>query len=117
MLAVFSSGYALKTDWRFLILIYTWAILLVIAIATARSWLPSDPVAGVLIFTFGLCGSAIILPCFAFAAVGWAVWSFRGRAPADRRPAWLALAAASVTFTLTTGYLLLLVGIIRPFHI
>jgi hypothetical protein len=117
MLAVSSSGYALKTVWRFLILIYGWATLLVIAIATAKWSLPSDPVAGVLIFTFGLCGSAIILPCFAFAAVGWAARSFRRRAPADRRPAWFALAAALVTFTLTTGYLLLLIGIIRPFHI
>jgi hypothetical protein len=117
MLAIPSSGYALKTVWRFLILIYGWAILLVLVIATAKSWLPSDPVTGVLIMTIGLGGSAIILPCFAFAAVGWAAWSFRGRAPADRHPAWFALAAALVTLTLTTGYLLLLMGIIRPFHI
>ena len=94
MLVIPSSGYAVKTVWRFLILIYGWAILLVLAIATAKSWLPSDPVTGVVIMTIGLGGSAIILPCFAFAAVGWAAWSFRGRAPTDRHPAWFALAAA-----------------------
>jgi hypothetical protein len=34
--------YALKMTWRFLVFTYSWAVLLVIALATAKSWMPPD---------------------------------------------------------------------------
>ena len=105
-------AYALKTTWRFLVLIYTSAVLLAIALATARSWMPSDEGAG-LFLAVGFIGSVILLASFSLAAVGWALWSFRGRTSAERRPAWLGLLIALITFALSTGYLMLLTGLIR----
>jgi flagellar basal body-associated protein FliL len=102
----------LKTTWRFLVLIYTWAVLLVIALATARSWMPSNEGAA-LFLGVGFIGSVVLLTCFSLAAVGWALWSFRGRTSAEQRPAWLGLFVALITLALSTGYLLLLTGVIR----
>ena len=110
-----SPAYALTTTWRFLVLIYSWAVLLVIALATAKSWMPPDEGAA-LFLAVGFIGSVVLLACFSLAAVGWALWSFRGRTLAERRPAWLSLLVALITFALSTGYLLLLTGLI-PRHI
>jgi hypothetical protein len=101
-----------KTTWRFLVLIYSWAVLMVIALATARSWMPSDEGAG-LFLAAGFTGSVVLLPCFSLAVVGWALWSFRGRTSVERWPAWLGLLVALITFALSTGYLLLVTGLIR----
>jgi hypothetical protein len=105
-------AYALKTTWRFLVLIYSCAVLLVIALATSRSWMPSDEGAA-LFLAVGFSRSVVLLTCFSLAAVGWALWSFRGRTLAERRPAWLSLLVAVITFALSTGYLLLVTGLIR----
>jgi hypothetical protein len=105
-------AYALNTTWRFLVLIYSWAVLLVIALATSRSWMPPDEGAA-LFLAVGFIGSVILLACFSLAAVGWALWSFRGRTSAERRSAWIGLLVALITLALSTGYLLLLTGVIR----
>jgi hypothetical protein len=106
-----SPAYALKTTWRFLVLIYSWAVLLVIALATAKSWMP--PLGAALFVAVGFIGSVVLLACFSLAAVGWALWSFHGRTLAERRPAWLSLLIALITFALSAGCLLLLTGLIR----
>jgi hypothetical protein len=110
------SDYALKTSWRFIALVYSLALTLLLAIVTTRWWAGSHAFTGwVFVIIFSI--SVVLVCCFAFAAVAWAALSFRGRLPEERRRAWLGLAAALFTFALCTAYLLLLTGVIRPFNI
>ena len=108
--------YALKTAWRFVALVYSLALALLLAIVTMRWWADIHELAGwISVILFSM--SVVLICCFALAAVGWAAWSFRGRSAAERRRACLGFAAALFTFALSTAYLPLLTGVIRSFNI
>ena len=110
------SEYALKTAWRLIALVYGLALTLLLAIVTTRWWAGIHDIAG-WIFVIVVSMSVVLICSFALAAVGWAAWSFRGRAPEEWRGPWLGFAVALFTFALCTAYLLLLTGVIRSFNI
>jgi ABC-type amino acid transport system permease subunit len=111
-LALPDPVYASKTAWRFLALVYSLALFVFIAGATARWWARTSELS-LLFFMTALCLIVPVVCCFALAAVGWAAFGFRGRAPLERRAAWRALAASAFTLALLASYLAFLAGVIR----
>ena len=103
--------YAVETAWRFVALVACMSLLLVLVALTApwSARVPeTTPFIVVVFFSMGL----IVLVCFAFAAVGWAVCallpssSFRGAASR-------ALVAALISLFIVGGYALVFTGVIR----
>ena len=104
--------YASKTAWRFVALVYSLALLVFTAGVTARWWMRMSELAPFL-FAAALTLIVPVTVSFALAAVGWAAFGFRDRAPSERRAAWRAFGAAAVTLLLLTSYLLFLARVIR----
>jgi hypothetical protein len=113
MLTAPSSDYALKTAWRLVAVVYGLAVVFVVPFSTIRLWASEERFIAVWIFLTLLWLAMFSGTSFAFAAVGWAAWSFRGRPVHLRYRAWIALSVALLTFALCAGYLLVMTGMIR----
>jgi hypothetical protein len=105
-------AYASKTAWRFVVLVCSVSLLLIIAAATTRWWIHIHEAAW---FIFAILFSLllVVLSCFAFAGIVWAALGLCRCSSEHRRLAWPALIAAVITFCIVGGYLLIFTGVIR----
>jgi hypothetical protein len=105
-------AYASKTAWRFVVLVCSLSLLLIIAAATTRWWIHIHEAAW---FIFAILFSLllVVLSCFALAGVVWAALGLCRCSSEHRRLAWPALIAAVITFCIVGGYLLIFTGVIR----
>jgi hypothetical protein len=106
------SDKAVKNAWRFVGLVYLLMIIFFAAGPTAQFWAPADLV-GAMFVTMLMLFSLMLAFCFALAAFGWALWSFRKREKNDRRPVFIVLAMAVLTTAILGGYILIFTGAVR----
>lgn len=103
--------YAVKTAWRFVALVFSMSLLLVVAIVTLPWWVRVSEIAP-FIFAALFCMSLIVLVSFAFAGVGWAVCALLPRS-SFRGAALRAFLAALFSLFIVGGYALVFTGVIR----
>jgi hypothetical protein len=103
--------YAVKTAWRFVALVACISLLLVLVALTAPWWIGVHETAP-FIFAILFCIALVVLVCFAFAAVGWAVFALLPRS-SFRGAASRALLAAAISLIIVGGYALVFTGVIR----
>lgn len=106
------SNKALKNAWRFVGLVYLLVIIFFAAGSTARFWVRADLV-GAMFITMLMVFSLVLAFCFALAAVGWALWSFREREKNDPRRVFVVFATAVLTTVVLGGYILIFTGVVR----
>jgi hypothetical protein len=103
--------YALKTAWRFVALVFCMSLLLVLAAVTTPWWVRVHEMAWfIFAVLFGM--SLIVLVCFAFAGVGWALCAWLPRS-SFRGAALRAFLAALISLFIIGGYALVFTGVIR----
>jgi|SRR4029450_7315733 hypothetical protein len=105
------AQYAVKTAWRFVALVSCMAFVLALALATAPWWVRLHEILPSL-FAALFCMSLLVLVCFAFAGVAWAVYALLCRSSVRRSALW-ALFAALVSLVIVGGYALGFAGVIR----
>ena len=103
--------YAVKTAWRFVALVFSMSLLLVVVIVTLPLWVRVSEIAP-FIFAALFCMSLIVLVCFAFAGVGWALCALFPRSP-FRSAALRAFLAAVISLFIVGGYALVFTGVVR----
>jgi hypothetical protein len=109
-----NSDAALKNAWRFIALVYLLVFCFFLAGPTARHWMPTEwGMGGAILLVAIMLLSLIVAFCFALAALGWAIWSLRGRSPTRRQQSFFAIDTALVTVLLLGVYLLIETGIVR----
>jgi hypothetical protein len=106
-----NSEYAVKTAWRFVALVFGMSLLLVIVAVTLPWWVRVNETAP-FIFAVLFSMSLLVLVCFAFAGVGWAVCALLPRS-SFRGSALRAFLAALISFFIVGGYALVITGVIR----
>ena len=110
-LSLRNPEYAVKTAWRFVALVFGMSLLLAVVAATLPWWVRVDETAP-FIFAVLFCMSLIVLVCFAFAGVGWALWALVPRS-SFRGAALRAFLAALIILFIVGGYALVITGVIR----
>jgi hypothetical protein len=103
--------YAVKTAWRFVALVFCLSLFLVLMAVTAP-WSIRLHESAPFIFAVLFCMSLLIIVCFAFAGVGWAICALLPRS-SFRGAASRALLAALVALFIVGGYALVFTGVIR----
>jgi hypothetical protein len=107
-----NSNKAVKNAWRFLALVYLLMLSFFLAFPIGRSILPKEFGSAMLLTTYMLF-CLVIAFCFALAAVGWALWSFRRKQKANlTAPFWVFLTAVMTTLVLG-AYALVFMGLVR----
>jgi hypothetical protein len=101
----------MKTAWRFVALVAGMSLLLVLVAITARWWARVHEMAP-FIFAALFCMGLIVLVCFAFAAVGWAMCALLPRS-SFRGAASRALVVALISLFIVGGYALVFTSVIR----
>jgi hypothetical protein len=110
-LSIPNPEYAVKTAWRFVALVFSMSLLLMVVAVTLPWWVRVHEMAP-FIFAVLFSMSLLVLVCFAFAGVGWAVCALLPRS-SFRGAALRAFLAALISFFIVGGYALVFTGVIR----
>ncbi len=106
------SDKAVKNAWRFVGLVYLLMLTFFLAFPVGRLCLPAHLMSAMLLAVYVLLSLTVAF-CFALAAIGWALWSFRGRKKGNRRQALTVLLTAILTTLVLAVYMLVFTGAVR----